>query len=488
MISEDLLRGHEKNKRKKKDLVQMEGSDEEDHTKRKMANHRRGPKKPVDSQKANLAILQNYFSVKQMNNGDFMKMHRRAAVFAKAGVCPLGGFGKFKKKLVELEMPNCEVCQAWLKKEGITLDLIKQLLEDGQAWDSLVEKPDVGEAEELVDDDILTSAEKRPADDKASRAKRREECLAFVKSVPHIEAIDGQVLKYRCTICFTKKQPEGKTNILGRDPTMTQTKTFIDEHLTSQSHMKALAKLNLTGQTEKDLDCEEQPTCSGYNVSNHDSTGTLHYYAAEFGIWATHTKLSGKACHSYVQHATDGEWYIRHKDCSGHRPTDAMCCKLCATLGEPRAVQRQVVSFTRNYCAAQLLSKKLYFSPNEVQAYIQEVDASAFGKFNVQIWSGLKDLNLVQLQAFVVNTYKGFPDHLKTPNLKHFLQTVVDPSVKVNVTGIDEGLAPLTAQFVQALANRRLNDAWLIGTLTSVEFVSDAFQKIPENFTLASDF
>ena len=108
---------------------------------------------------------------------------------------------------------------------------------------------------------------------------------------------------------------------------------------------------------------------------------------------------------------------------------------------------------------AHLLSRKLYFSPSEQEAYINEIEATAFGRFNCALWDKVKSLSLIQLQQFVINTYQSFPEHFKTLHLKHFLQTVVYPCMKVNVTRIDEGLAPIAAQFVQALSNRRLNDA-----------------------------
>ena len=194
---------------------------------------------------------------------------------------------------------------------------------------------------------------------------------------------------------------------------------------------------------------------------NAATAGTLHFYAREFGLWATHSRLDCKACHTYQQNATSGDWYVRHKQCAETRPANRLCCQTCEVLGEPKNVQRLVVTFTRNFVAAQLLCRKLYFTPAEVDEYIQEIEATAFGRFNGVLWGKVKAMNLIQLQAFVVNTYQSFPEHLKTQHLKHFLQTVVNPCLKVNVTNIDEALAPLATKFVQALANRRLSDAWL---------------------------
>ena len=147
------------------------------------------------------------------------------------------------------------------------------------------------------------------------------------------------------------------------------------------------------------------------------------------------------------------------KDCSGVCPQGATCCALCAKLVEPKGVQRYLVMFTRNYVSANLLCRKLFGTPEEVQTFTEEVKDSAFGTFNSKCLQSLLSLNLVQLQAHAASSFQTIPEHFLTDNMKAFIGSVVTPCLRVNVTSIEPTMAPIAAQFVQALANRRLSDA-----------------------------
>ena len=82
-----------------------------------------------------------------------------------------------------------------------------------------------------------------------------------------------------------------------------------------------------------------------------------------------------------------------------------------------------------------------------------------FGQCNHVIWEQQKELALFQLQEYVSQSFASTPDHLLTPNMSTFMSMVVAPCLRINVSSIDSSLASVSAQFVQALANRRLTEA-----------------------------
>ena len=105
--------------------------------------------------------------------------------------------------------------------------------------------------------------------------------------------------------------------------------------------------------------------------------------------------------------------------------------------------------------------KRSLKSLQERKEFEEEIDASAFGTFNAWQWKTMREQTLWELQSFVAQTYQSFPPHLMTSQLSIFISSVVTPCLRVNVSQVDEGLAPIAAAFVRALENRRLNEAWL---------------------------
>eukprot|EP00435_Cladocopium_sp_Y103_P020222 s835_g4.t3 len=483
MLNADLLKGPPKGKKNGKkiesvcrkenvevqeDDLKAEPDEIDEFAKKRLTRHRRMMKKrPHDPQRVKQQRLNQFLASMKFGYPEFMRLHRRCAVFKKAGTCADKGFQALKDNLLSGKMPKCEICLGWMSDHGVSHASVSEYVSnppDAPAAPAVAAEE--GEAVAPGQQAAEEGEAGAPAKRKRSKAEVREECLAYIEAQPHIKAVDGAVLKYHCEICTSKKQPQGKVNVLGAQPTLNQVKTFISDHLTSQGHVKALAALMPEKEESEEMpqpvEGDEELKCPGYCVSDPKSTGTLHMYKDEFHIWATHTKLEGKAAHSYWQDASNHKWYVWHKNCSGLRPDlQSMCCRLCESLGEPKAIQRLVVSFLRNFHSANLLSQRLYGTPEEQQEFIDQVEASAFGQFNCSSWEKLQSLPLHQLQAFVQGSYGTYPDHIMTSNMRYFIATVVRPCLKVNVTCLDAGLARVSAQFVHALANRRLNDAVL---------------------------
>lgn len=281
-----------------------------DETKRRQKRHSRMvQKKPADMAKMRDQAVGKFLASRQLGYGDFLRIHRREAVFRKSGKCP-DGFAKLREGLIAGRMPKCEVCSKWMCDANVTLEMVQQVLTD------LAEAPPRAEA---------ADAQKQESEGKQSRAEIRAACVEFINGIPHLEAVDGAVLQYRCNICQSKRMRDGKLNRLGDKPTLHGVKSFMTEHLNSQGHVRALARLTNVPlpevATEPAADLPEvaapgfaELACDGYSVSNPASSGTLHWYSHEFGLWATHTKLDAKASHTYHQHPNHGGWVVKHKD------------------------------------------------------------------------------------------------------------------------------------------------------------------------------
>ena len=225
MLADSLLKGgaQKKGKRKKltneplldppnqrDDLVDAEYSDEEVDTLRRRAHVRMQQKKVKKPEEVRLSLVGQYLAMKQLAVGDFLRMHRRACAIRKAGVCTDGGFVKFKQRLTgdEANRVACEVCMKWMHDNKVTYEDVKEFLNEKMA--DLPSGP--SEPVELPEQAAESGAENQR---RKSKAEIRAQCVEYINSVAHLEAMDGQSLKYHCKICVSKKQKSGKINTLG---------------------------------------------------------------------------------------------------------------------------------------------------------------------------------------------------------------------------------------------------------------------------------
>ena len=347
-----------------------------DLTKRKVRPHAR-LKKIVDPEKEKDKYLAQWLArTKQFAYGDFLRFHKRAAIFRNSGQCPKG-LPEFRKALMAGQLPECAVCVRWMHENDVTVELVQEVLKDAEAGPA-EQKPQDPQPEPKPQDPLPEPQpeDPEPADEtsafadpmpKKTRAEQRAECVAYVNSVQHLEAIDAPNLLYRCKICVSRMNPDGKSNRLGEKPTLKSVRGFIRDHLSSQCHVRALAALQAAdefGKVAEDGEAATQP-CDGYNVNDPNSSGTLHYYHHEFVLWTNHSKLDTKAMHTYHQNRTTGAWMVKHKECPGVCSVGSLCCSRCAALGQPKSVQRLVVSFCRNFYSGMLLNKRLFGTPQE---------------------------------------------------------------------------------------------------------------------------
>lgn len=393
------------------------------------------------------AKVRSFLKMKGLKYGMWIIAHRRCAKLRKLGVCNVGGFREFQNKLKQGESPEaCEACVEWMSMHKFTVQDVQ---------DYLSQPHENHPSEKGSDSEKLEEPVKKKAKSKRSLEAEYEQCVEYINSVPHLSAVLGPILKYRCDLCVTKKQKAGRVNVLGARPKLESVEHFISEHINNFTHQSHLYRLRQEAEAQASTTTE----CPGYCVSDETFPGILKRYAYEFGLWASHSKLEGRASHSYTQNCNTGTWTVRHHKCTQTKPDDgSKCCRLCAYLGGPKGCQKVVVLFCRAFFSAQLLCKRMFSSEEEVQEFLEQIARTAFGVNNAQSWNKLTELSLPELQQFVRLSLGTVPKHLQTDNMETFMHTVVNPSLKVRVTCIDPSLASLSAHFVQALANRRLSE------------------------------
>lgn len=294
-------------------------------------------------------------------------------------------------------------------------------------------------------------------------------CIQLVKSKePMLELVeDGKLLSYRCKICRTASQKEGKLNKLGKAK-LKAVKHFLEQHLSGSTHKKNEMKWNLQQQKEADGADGSEPapdqkevvqTCPGYLVSP-ESHGTLGLFGEEFRLWATHNKLTSSK-HTYWIDVPSQKYLCRHHSCTGQTLPGTRCCRMCNGLGDPKGgVQRCVLRFAAKYNASVLLMKRLFFGKDEALAFEAQIQQTTWGNRSDQ-WGKMVKCQNHELQAFVRKSWSFIGSDEYTPNLFAFIDSVVTPSLNVNVHAVNDEMQTVFKQYTRALAGLELTVFWL---------------------------
>ena len=419
-------------------------------------------------------FVKSFLAERGMRYGSFMSFHKQFWGCKNTGACDSGGYVAFQRCLLSGELPKCTICQEWAKANGITNDQLR-MLGEAECPLSTPALQDQNDSTEVADGEKNQGSTEAADDEKKGETDADEPkaeamydtCVRYVRSfAPMIELIDegdGR-LKFRCTVCKTKRYPDGKINKLGR-PKINHVRHFLQQHMDSDSHIANAKKAqqeqhgNVSDGPNPDHDWEEE--CEGYCVSNPESPGTLKLFAEEFGIWCTHAKMEGKAKHTYWYDVNTNSWHVRHQDCPRTFPntgkSKVKLCKLCEDLGGPKSIQRLVARFLGKYYSAMLLNKRLFGEPEEVDDLLEMINSRAFGIRYKGTWEQMVKLPLLQMQIAVRKGWTAIPDGQLNANLTTFINMVVNPALKVNVASVNSNLVSLSARFASALQNKRLN-------------------------------
>lgn len=426
---------------------------------RKRKAHERSCKKKIPTQReVDDRRLNAWLAQKGVTYQTFTTFHRQQAALRKAAACSAGGWKSFKllllgeKKQNKEDEKKCDVCKLIMQKWKIPEDEfeVRAAVAEQAEKDTEKEKP-----ADHPDD-------QEPGEEEENESTEYQRCVKLVQSyAPVIELIetpDGGLM-YRCRICITRTQPQGKTNKLPVIK-LKSVKTLIDQHVLAPTHTANVEKLQNVGKSGPAVSKE----CPGYCV-NHHPENKLYLYMKELKLWLSYNNMDCDMTQHKYWHIYAGDLlWIRHKDCHTKFLVDKdekrQCCQACESLTDRKSVQKTLVRFLMKFYAAMLLQKRLFCNESEVASFMEELEGGTFAFNNAVAWKQIHTLRNVNLQAFVRRSWSHIPDVQKTSNIKVFLGTVVDPCLKVHVNTVGSNLTALSSKFVDALCENSQSAPW----------------------------
>ena len=416
-------------------------------SRQKKSNHTRTGRKKIKS-KAELEqdLIRHYLAGQGLTYHEWLAIHRRRCSIRKAGVCEGGGYLAMQAKLRQGDEVKCQSCLAAMETFQVDASAAKDVL-SSRAGEACLED---------IDPNPSQSEAKLTEDQEYQRS------LEYVqKFAPIIELCTktskGYEIAFRCTVCKTKAQPEGKTNKLVK-PKFKSTKHFLDQHLESATHIAK--KLRWEKEQQSKMVKYE---CPGLCVND---CSALQDCLEEYRTWVTHTQLSGKTSeHNYWSDLVADRWFIRHKDCAKEFESLAVegeesknMCPKCSQLARPDSVKKLVSRFTFKMHGAVLLSKKLYGSEDEVLQYVDSFNSQTFGKRHCNFLSKIQHLSTAELQTYVRSSFLTTPQSRMTPAMATFVSTVVNPTLKVHVGTASADVPVFVEKFLAALQTGQLTE------------------------------
>ena len=282
---------------------------------RKRKVHERSCKKRIPTQReVDDRRLNAWLAQKGLTYQTFTTFHRQQAILRKAAACFTGGWKSFKllllgeKKQDEKDEKKCDVCKLIRQKWKIPEDEVevRAAVAAEAAKDTEKEKQDSKETAGHPED-------KEPGEEEENESTEYQRCVKLVQSyAPVIELIETPAggLMYRCRICITKTQPQGKTNKLPVIK-LKSVKTLIDQHVLAPTHTSNVEKLQNVGRSGPATSKE----CPGYCV-NHHPENKLYLYMKELKLWLSYNNMDCDMTQHKYWHIYAGDLlWIRHKDC-----------------------------------------------------------------------------------------------------------------------------------------------------------------------------
>lgn len=378
----------------------------------------------------------------------------------KLNVCSGGGFARLQVILLEEQETKCEICRKML-------DIYKFKSDDLQA---MVQKYLEGfiEGSELIPEVPQADSTKNEPDDEEETLdqlplpKRQRSCndsaaiKAWIAELdPVIELLPAgtfdKKVPYRCTLCRTKKWPDGKVGD-AVEWKLNSIKNFIGNHLKSEAHKRAVREAEA-------FIYEPQPklACEGISTCDPITGDKLHDFAEEFEQWASMANFSEHARHTYIKEANTNSWTIFHSDCEKQVIKDnlaseggRLACPKCMELGGRRGIVRTVTRFAFKYFAAQLLHIRLYNGDAAVDKLKRNIRASKlYETFESKVEELLK-LDNAKLQQWVRASWMS--DSRATKTMIDFMNVVIRPCLDVNVASVPDNLGDVSAKFAAILA------------------------------------
>ncbi|CAK9013633.1 unnamed protein product [Durusdinium trenchii] len=427
-------------------------SDEENGPRRQRAQHQRTCKtKTLSQSQVQKKMFGDWLAKRGLTYERFRAMHQAHCLVKSAASCVEGGFVSFKDKLLSKTEIKCTACQTLVDMHVTSVD----------DFISHTETLSV-----VAVDKAGQEAQNEPRNHpRQTEEEEIEACMKYLGQFPEIEAltktmpnVPGIRLFYRCLICKTRRQKDGKLNKLGR-PKLKSVQHFLEQHFDSNTHVKNMRAAHQAAADQDGSAETDSQTCKGYCASDPKSTGALKSYLEDFKRWTHFTSLSETASHKYYTDLTSDSWYIKSKNCLGNFSSPSLCCSACNILGDARkGVVRYVSRFSFKYNAATLLSKRMFSLEDEAQKFLTSLAETTFGRVHVKRWKRISDLQTHQLQKCVRQMWQKNQVQTETPAFEVFRSSVVVPCLSVQSKSINERMTTLFAGFANALSSEDMTE------------------------------
>ena len=428
---------------------------------RRKTHTRRWKSRPKASTEVQDEMLRTWLAKKQLDAPLFNRFHNRMARLQGAGSCQSGGWKSWRGLLRSGETINCPRCLLFMSENDITQEAAANIIKECDEQPSDAEARN-SEAQVANTDPPPPDPESSDPDDET---RARDKCIKLIGSyAPEIELIENSdgILRYRCLICASRRQKNGKVNKLG-PPRYKNVKKYLKQHVTCPSHQKKMLALK-SPKKEEDARVEEvNSECKGLTLPSSPAAAYIADYLDEIKLWFTYL-VCKSVRHQYNNDISSGEILVKHADCPGEyvkRNDTDDCCPKCAFLGSPKGIIRSVIRFIHKYYAALLLQKRLFGTELEVKTTIQSLKSTTFGKRNEILLKQVLDLTNADLQVWVCKRFRSVPLSERNKAFEFMMSTLVEPLARVHTSAIGSNVAALCSEFVQALEEQKWDAPWL---------------------------
>lgn len=388
----------------------------------------------------------------------------------KAWFCAAGGFKVLQQTLVTGKKTTCSTCEALLAEHQFNAeDLETQLRTDSSSapWSDV--QP--AQPKDLSTKDVQPD---QPED----AAPVDLDPFAFAKAqAPIIQLLPpgtfSKRFPYQCTICCSKKSPNGKVGELSEAKANT-VKHFLQKHLLSTTHVNNLQK-------QKPILISENVKCEGLCISDASVAGHLYDYQAEFAMWCEFSNLEEHAKHEYWHAASESTWYVRSWNCQGEtfrvQSRGKQVCNNCLELGKAHSILRSVVRFCKKFYAAEMLAAKMFQGDDGIQETRDRIAAGAVYRNFRKTIDDVLTLDVHKLQQFVRASF--ISDCSPSAPLQRFMATVVIPATRTHASSIPGRLSETIKRFDAMIGSGIGSEQDMVNLKLATSCMKGTFQQHP---------
>ena len=381
----------------------------------------------------------------------WISAHRRQCALPKAGVCVDGTYRRYQIGLRRGKQGLCQTCAVLNREFGVNVEDAQKMMKDAVAAyqkDEPAEDPAEGEGD----------GDEQP-DQPEDQGRGLEACLSYLKSlepiispVQSINLRNKKVLGYRCNLCKTRAQPDGKISSITR-LTVGFCKFFVGRHCRTPTHRGNLK----SGQTQEE---REAVPCPGLCLNRVPALSDIWN---EFLLWVSHTQLNiNQTEHQYWTDLSDGMYFVRHSKCTKEvlNVRRDNVCPMCRSLVQAKGVVRRcVVRFNLKFFAAQLLCRNFFSSHEERDEYLAAFKEKSFYKRNKGNLEKIESLKSTELQKFVATSFRSTPLASRSQCMETFINSTVTPCLKVHPGSVTEMVPEFANKFLRTLGRHNLTDS-----------------------------